>query len=280
MVKPNRILLLGHLGELANAFETAEGGPVYAVEPTLSLEGALERMAMRHFDLVIADTALAPDGATNLLRSLLAMQPQAKIILLSPPAPPEDVIEAMNEHAFSFFPRPFDLLSIRDMIRKAVEIPEWDDGIVILSSDPNYLTLLMRCRLTTAERLYQFLLAMKSGMKDEEKAQIAAAFREMLLNAIEHGGKFNPMEEVRVSRVRTERALVYHIHDPGPGFNRENLPHAAISNPTTDPLAHMKIRAKEGLRAGGFGLLVTKELVDEVIYNQRGNEVILIKHLD
>ena len=31
---------------------------------------------------------------------------------------------------------------------------------------------------------------------------------------------------------------------------------------------------------GGFGMLMTKKLVDEVIYNQKGNEVILVKHLD
>jgi len=280
MIKPDRILLLGHLGELAGVFETTAGGPVYAVEPTLSVEGALERMAVRHFDLVIADTELAPGGTTDLLRSLLAMQPKVKVILLSGQVAPEEVIEAMNEHAFSYFLRPFDIVAVRDMAQKALEIPEWDDGLEVLSADPNYLTLLMRCRLTTAERLYQFLLAMKSGMRDEEKAQIAAAFREMLLNAIEHGGKLNPNERVRVSRIRTKRALVYHIQDPGQGFNRDNLPHAAVSNPETDPLAHLKVRAREGMRAGGFGLLVAKELVDEVIYNQRGNEVILIKHLD
>ncbi len=34
------------------------------------------------------------------------------------------------------------------------------------------------------------------------------------------------------------------------------------------------------MRPGGFGMLITSQAVDEVIYNQKGNEVILIKHLD
>jgi anti-sigma regulatory factor (Ser/Thr protein kinase) len=106
------------------------------------------------------------------------------------------------------------------------------------------------------------------------------AFREVLINAIEHGGKLNPAEWVRVSRVRTRRNLIYHVADPGEGFSREALTHAAVSNPPEDPLGHVRIREERGLRAGGFGLLVTKQMVDEVIYNQRGNEVVLVKHLD
>jgi anti-sigma regulatory factor (Ser/Thr protein kinase) len=33
------------------------------------------------------------------------------------------------------------------------------------------------------------------------------------------------------------------------------------------------------LRPGGFGLLMTRQLVDEMIYNEAGNEVLLIKYL-
>jgi anti-sigma regulatory factor (Ser/Thr protein kinase) len=34
------------------------------------------------------------------------------------------------------------------------------------------------------------------------------------------------------------------------------------------------------MRMGGFGMLIARKLVDEVIYNQKGNEVILVKYLD
>ena len=39
-------------------------------------------------------------------------------------------------------------------------------------------------------------------------------------------------------------------------------------------------REEEGMRAGGYGLLVAAGTVDELIYNEIGNEVLLIKHLD
>jgi anti-sigma regulatory factor (Ser/Thr protein kinase) len=38
-------------------------------------------------------------------------------------------------------------------------------------------------------------------------------------------------------------------------------------------------RERGGLRPGGFGLLIARQVVDEMIHSERGNEVILIKHL-
>ena len=35
-----------------------------------------------------------------------------------------------------------------------------------------------------------------------------------------------------------------------------------------------------GLRPGGFGMLLAKRIVDEMFYNEQGNEVLLIKHLE
>jgi len=34
-----------------------------------------------------------------------------------------------------------------------------------------------------------------------------------------------------------------------------------------------------GLRPGGLGLMMTRALVDELIYNEKRNEVILVKYL-
>lgn len=90
----------------------------------------------------------------------------------------------------------------------------------------------------------------------------------------------NPNQRVRISRIRTARVVVYHLEDPGPGFSRDDLPHAAVSNPPGQPLAHIERRLAMGLRPGGFGILVTRGLVDDVIHSEKANEVILLRHLD
>jgi anti-sigma regulatory factor (Ser/Thr protein kinase) len=73
--------------------------------------------------------------------------------------------------------------------------------------------------------------------------------------------------------------MIYYIRDPGEGFRLDNLPHAAISNPEDRPAEHMMYRMEQGLRPGGFGILLSRNLVDDLIYNEAGNELMLIKYL-
>ena len=108
---------------------------------------------------------------------------------------------------------------------------------------------------------------------------VSDAFRELLQNAVEWGGRLDPQRKVRIACVRTNRMLIYRIADPGPGFQLEDLDHAAITHPTIR-LEHAKIREEKGLRAGGFGLLLVRAKVDELVYNEKQNEVIFMKYLD
>jgi anti-sigma regulatory factor (Ser/Thr protein kinase) len=39
-------------------------------------------------------------------------------------------------------------------------------------------------------------------------------------------------------------------------------------------------REEEGMRPGGYGLLLASGAVDELLYNEVGNQVLLIKYLD
>ena len=112
------------------------------------------------------------------------------------------------------------------------------------------------------------------------RESIGYAFRELLLNAVEWGGKLDPSRTVRISCLRAKRMLMYRIADPGPGFNIEDLPHAAIGQPSDDPIAHMEVREAKGIRPGGFGLLMVRASVDELLYNEKRNEVVFVKYLD
>jgi hypothetical protein len=74
--------------------------------------------------------------------------------------------------------------------------------------------------------------------------------------------------------------LMYRIADPGSGFRIEDLPHAAIGQTSGDPIAHMQVREEKGIRPGGFGLLMVREIADELLYNEKHNEVVFVKYLD
>ena len=106
------------------------------------------------------------------------------------------------------------------------------------------------------------------------------AFHELLLNAVEWGGKLDPSRKVRISYLRAKRMLLYRIADPGPGFKFAELEHAAISHAPDQPTEHDAIRQQKGLRPGGFGLLLAKANVDDLLYNEAQNEVVFVKYLD
>ena len=185
----------------------------------------------------------------------------------------------MRQHAFSYFGQPFDVNTVREMVLQAALMSEWADAIQLTSATPNFLTFRLRSTVPTAERVVQFLREMPVELPERDREELTIAMRELLFNAIEHGGKLDGDQWVRVSRIRTARAIVYHIEDPGEGFRHLSLPHAAVSNPD-DPTQAAKVRAEAGLRPGGFGMLLASKLVDEILYNQSGNEVILIKRFE
>jgi anti-sigma regulatory factor (Ser/Thr protein kinase) len=101
----------------------------------------------------------------------------------------------------------------------------------------------------------------------------------MLLNAMEHGSGFDSEKVIEVTAARTKRAIVYHFRDPGSGFDRGGLRHAARSLDPEDLLAATLHRAEMGLRPGGLGVLIARQIADELVFNERGNEVLLVKYL-
>lgn len=108
----------------------------------------------------------------------------------------------------------------------------------------------------------------------EQVLALRQALLEMGQNAIEWGNKHRSDQLVEiVYRIHADQVEIV-IRDQGKGFDRAKLAHAASAE---NPIAHMDVREKLGLREGGFGLLITHGMVDEMRYNEAGNEVTLIK---
>jgi len=124
----------------------------------------------------------------------------------------------MREHAFSYFSKPFSSESLAGMIRSAAEGPCWDEGIEVLSATPKWIRVAVSCDLRTAERLVQFINEI-ADLPDTEREDVAIAFREILLNAIEHGAHFNSNEFVEISYLRARHMVICRVKDPGEGFH-------------------------------------------------------------
>ena len=239
---------------------------------------ALRLVEARPFDLIITGTESTGKEDIDLLRKIRRVRPHVRLIILTDESTPADVVAAIRERAFSYFSTPFSTASFAEMVRSASTAPLWDDGIELVSATPEWISIIARCDKKTADRLVQFFQEI-SDLPLSEKEDVATAFREMLLNAIEHGGNFDPEQYVEVAYVRTSKLVICRIKDPGQGFSLDEIHHAAVNNPSYDPIRHILFREARGLRPGGYGVLLTKHLVDELLYSEKGNEVLLIKYL-
>jgi anti-sigma regulatory factor (Ser/Thr protein kinase) len=166
------------------------------------------------------------------------------------------------------------------MTASARAAENWGHAIQVVSGSAHWLTLKVASHLLTADRVVRFMTELQSAVPDETRDLLIAAFRELLINAMEHGAGFDSEKVVEVTAARTARAIVYHFKDPGAGFDRGDLAHAAASSSKEAVLATTVHRAEAGMRPGGFGMLIVKRIADEIAYNEAGNEVLLIKHID
>ena len=69
-----------------------------------------------------------------------------------------------------------------------------------------------------------FANELSARLPEDTRQEMMQAFREILLNAMEHGAAFNPEQVVEVTAVRTGRAMVFYVRDPGLASAANHLP--------------------------------------------------------
>jgi anti-sigma regulatory factor (Ser/Thr protein kinase)/CheY-like chemotaxis protein len=271
-------LLVGDDPEVEEQLRSTLQGGSWALQRAINNGAALVMAVTRNLDLILTSQKTSGSEDVELLRKLRLVRPHTRLIILAEESTPADIILSMREHAFSYFSKPIEPGALRAMIRHAIEEPCWDDGIDVVSATPEWIRILARCDLKTADRVLQFFDEI-SDLPNPEKSAVGMAFREMLTNAIEHGGQLDANRQVEISYLRVCHMVSCRISDPGEGFTLDEIPHAAIANPADDPLRHVAYREAKGMRPGGFGVLLSQRLVDDLVYNEQGNEVVLIKYL-
>jgi anti-sigma regulatory factor (Ser/Thr protein kinase)/CheY-like chemotaxis protein len=274
-----RILLIGSDPALAGALKASYHLRNHELDTSAGPFEAARRLRSHAYDLVITDPITPASEDLALIEDLREIRPGVKAIVLAPTLSSQEVIEALRAHVFACFNRSVDYEEIADMAKAALEETNWRDGIEVTSGLPYWITLRVSCRLVTADRLTRFMTEYRSDLPSTERDLLMTAFREMLLNAMEHGAGFDPEKVIEVTAAQTARAIVFHFRDPGDGFDREDLRHACASANPGHVIGSAMERTDQGRRPGGFGMLIVRQIVDELVYNERGNEVLLIKHL-
>jgi DNA-binding response OmpR family regulator len=279
MPNPNTILIVDDDPDIHNLLAAALKDENYRIEDRYDGLEALSLLEAQPYDLVITDVRMPGLNGLELLRRIHEVQPGTRVLVMTAESTPATVISSLRDQALGYLSKPFSMDAVAETVALALHAPAPQGDIEVLSAVPEWIALQLRCKLDVADRLIPFLREVVADLSMQEREDIGTAFRELLMNAIEHGGGTDPSKTVRVDYVRTAKSLIYKILDPGKGFSINDLPHAAVSNRPGAPYEHFEVRERLGLRPGGFGIMLTQRLADELIYNEKGNEVLLIKYV-
>jgi DNA-binding response OmpR family regulator len=276
-----RILIVDDDRTLRVALDALLRGAGYEVAQAADGPEGIRMIREQSADLVLLDVGLPGMTGLEILGELRRQAAAPRVVIMTADDTPETLLGAVRGQALRYIRKPFAPAAIVDVVADALaSAPAASLPIEVVSARPDWVEILAPCALEVVERIQAFVMQLDAALPDPVRESVSVAFRELLSNAIEWGGRLDPDRKVRISCLRAKRMLLYRIADPGQGFDIEALKHAAICNPDHDPLQHESVREARGLRPGGLGLAITRSLVDELIYNEARNEVVFVKYLD
>jgi serine/threonine-protein kinase RsbW len=105
----------------------------------------------------------------------------------------------------------------------------------------------------------------QAGADASDIFDIRLCLEEALINAIKYGNNFDKTKKVVISFKLKDSSLSLSVKDSGRGYNYKDVP-----DPTTD---------ENILRGSGRGVFLIKHLMDEVVFNETGSALTMVKHL-
>jgi CheY-like chemotaxis protein/anti-sigma regulatory factor (Ser/Thr protein kinase) len=240
---------------------------------------ALKTLRSKRFDLLLLDVWMPRMNGIELLAKLRTRKTRPRVVVMTSDDAPETLLKVVREQAFKYVHKPVESAVLLETVREALTAAD-APPIEVTSARPEWVELVVPCTREAVDRIGVVMAHLETDLALEMRESVAYAFRELLMNAVEWGGRLDPTRKVRVSYLRAKRMILYRIADPGRGFAIDDLPHAAIGQTGDNPIQHMQVREEKGIRPGGFGLLMVRASVDELLYNEQRNEVVFVKYLD
>jgi FixJ family two-component response regulator len=266
-------------------------------EADLAVDGvdALRAIGKKKYSLVITDLQMPNLGGLDLLRRIRETHPQIPVIVFTGYGDLQDAIEALRLGAVNFLRKPFELREILPSVVRAIEVMNRTERRNLVYDYIDSITLHLNIpphveeTVPVIQHMIDPLVPLRI-IPEAEVKNVFLAIDEVLSNAIFYGAlgidsslrdrpdghtqfeqtlllrSASPEYTHRLIEVYakySQEEVIFRIKDPGPGFDYHNLPDP------TDP--------ENLLREHGRGLLLVRCFMDDLHFNEVGNEVTLVK---
>lgn len=275
---------------IRSSFSNQEG---WSVESASSYEEAGERLNLHPVDAVLSESDLGDGEWRDLLTKIRGRQWSTPVFIVSNSLSIESAAQAARDGAEMVFTKGSDVSEWLFPLECAIERA---NGRATRQSVENSLT----------EQTLQFVIDNEKGrvphvvtllveqcdrfglLDDRDRMRIQVALEEALLNSVIHGNLevssklremegdlfdnailerkgLEPYRSRRVTLIAeyTRELARFIIRDQGPGFDVDK-----VRNPTEDDAIEL---------ASGRGILLMKSFMDSIEYNDKGNEVRMVK---
>lgn len=282
----DRMLLTGLLAEdpSLTIFEAVDGND------------ALLKIEEHSINLVLTDLVMPNMNGIELLHELRKLRPSLPVIVATSQGAADSADEALALGASHFIHKDDAAETLLGTVRSVVAVRDRTNGFDSLQGFMRNHSICLEIEndnsmITPVIGLLQEQIVNPVFVNDTDRLRIGISLEESLANALYHGNleisselrekddgrgyyqlaearkKCEPYADrrIRVFASRTDDEIHVSIRDEGCGFDPTTLPDP------TDP-ANME-------RVHGRGLLLIRTFMDEVNYNEVGNEITMIKRV-
>jgi CheY-like chemotaxis protein len=243
---------------------------------------ALEQVDRAQPGVVLLDIWMPHLNGLQVLSELKSRPSRPRVIVMTADDTPETVLLTLRQDAYQFISKPIELQPLLHLLRDVPETAAAEPlpSIVVLSARAGWVELLLPCTQEVADRIESYVANLETDLPEDVRASVGMVFKELLLDAMGGDGHFDPYRRVRIACLRTKRMLMFRIADGGYGFRAGDV---GLSSDTAGPEQRQDQRlpldtaAVPPLRPG---LLIARELADELLVNERRDEVVFVKYLD
>jgi CheY-like chemotaxis protein/anti-sigma regulatory factor (Ser/Thr protein kinase) len=256
---------------------------------------ALERMELDMPDLVLTDLHMPEMNGLELVEAIKAEFPLVPIILMTAKGSEELAVEALRLGAAGYVAKRRlgdDLVSAVSQVLDAATIDRGQTRLMtrVVRTETTYE---LPNETSLVHALVQQIRGLMQSMRtfnENDRLRIGIALEEALLNSLYHGNlevssELRDQDNSEYERLAARRATeapyatrkltvdlrmtteeaCFVITDEGPGFNPKSIPDP------TDP-AFLE-------RPSGRGMLLMRSFMDEISYNETGNQLTLRKRV-
>lgn len=261
------ILVVDDEENIRNVLETVFTSKGYGVIKAANGFEAIKVVENARVDLAIIDIKMPGMDGMELLSRIKEHSSEFPVVVMTGFADVETTAKALKAGASDFLAKPFGAQEVFHSVSRLLETRKVrQENRKIL---PFFKFKLEGDIPSRTENINGAIHYLTGPLKDvelcesSELSNLVIALYEAIVNSMRHGNGGDPGKKVRVRAEIDYNEARFVIADEGDGFSLDG-----IANPT-DP--------KNLYKSSGRGIYLMKHFMDEVSYNDQGNEVTLVK---